>query len=211
VVDSAPAGPAGVGSGVAPTAGTPPVTGPTATPPATSAAPTSSVAQQVFDRIERLSRSGNGTHRVTLRLDPGTLGEVRVQLTVTDGRVRVRMAAGAEARAALTQGAPDLQRLLAGHGTSEVHVAVTGVGASAETPGQGFGQPAGEQPSHHPHDLTGTQLGSEGSGSGTGQHEAPARTRGAAIATDGDQDRVQAPGSTEPRTNGPLRGVDVRM
>jgi len=169
------------------------------------------VAHQVFDRIERLASSGDGTHRVTLRLDPGSLGEVRVMLTVRDGRVRVRLAAGDEARLALTQGVPDLQRLLQRHGAGEVRVDVTAFASSTSQPSgqQADSQQPGPQ-SGQPHDLSGTHTGREDSGSGTGHQGASARTRGATTARDGAQDRAQPPDSVEPRRSTPL-GVDVRM
>jgi flagellar hook-length control protein FliK len=173
------------------------------------AAPTSApVSQQVFERIERLATSGDGTHRVTLRLDPGTLGEVRVRLTMREGQVRVHLTAGDEARTALAQAAPDLQRLLqAARGDGEVRVDVIAFDRSS--------QPGGQQTSHsqhdQPHDLPGTPMGSQGSGSGTGQQGAPAGTRRATSARDGDQDRVLGPGSDDPGRPAPHRGVDVQM
>ena len=161
------------------------------------------VAHQVFDQIGHLATSGNGTHRVTLRLDPGTLGEVKVHLTVREGRVRVRLTGGDEARVFLTQGAPDLQRLLKSAGTADVQVDVNAFGVD---------QHSEHQPGHQSgfHDLPGTPMGSEGSGPRTGQHGAPARMRSATTATDGDQDLAHGPGSVDPSTSTP-RGVDVRM
>lgn len=82
------------------------------------------VVQQVFPEVTRMSQvastGGNGTHRITLTLQPELLGEVRVTLVVRDGSVQVRLAGGAGASAdesaalhrALASGAPELQRLL---------------------------------------------------------------------------------------------------
>ena len=76
------------------------------------------VVQQVFPEVTRLvSSSGNGTHRITLTLQPEQLGEVRVTLVVRDGSVHVRLAGaegaeGAAVHRALAGGAPELQRLL---------------------------------------------------------------------------------------------------
>ncbi|HTW13770.1 MAG TPA: flagellar hook-length control protein FliK [Nocardioides sp.] len=108
-------------TGSAPAADTPTpvaVVGPgTVTAPAPAAAaatarPADAVPGQVFPEVVRLSQAGPGTHRVTLRLDPGTLGEVRVTLTVRDGEVQVRLAAQHDAREVLALAAPDLRRLL---------------------------------------------------------------------------------------------------
>ncbi|WP_207009095.1 flagellar hook-length control protein FliK [Nocardioides aromaticivorans] len=59
----------------------------------------------------------NGTHRITLTLQPEQLGEVRVTLVVKDGAVHVRLAGGegiegAAVHRALAGEAPELQRLL---------------------------------------------------------------------------------------------------
>ncbi len=171
----------------------------------------SSMAHQVYDRIDRLASSGNGTHRVTMRLDPGTLGEVRILLTVQGGQVKVRLAAGDDARSALSHAAPDLQRLLQTHGAGEVRVDVTdlshqGAPWSDQQPRQQADPQQGR-----PHDLSQTPMGSEDAGSRTGQHDAPARTHGAHTATEGDKDRVDRPGSVEPRRFAPVTGVDVHM
>ncbi|HWJ66557.1 MAG TPA: flagellar hook-length control protein FliK [Nocardioides sp.] len=99
-----------------------------ANPNSTAANPKSTVeravVQQVFPEVTRMSQvastGGNGTHRITLTLQPELLGEVRVTLVVRDGSVQVRLAGGAGASAdesaalhrALASGAPELQRLL---------------------------------------------------------------------------------------------------
>lgn len=76
------------------------------------------VVQQVFPEVTRLaSTASNGTHRITLTLQPEQLGEVRVTLVVRDGSVHVRLAGGdgaegAAVHRALAGGAPELQRLL---------------------------------------------------------------------------------------------------
>jgi len=108
-------------TGSAPAADAPPpvavvgpatVTAPAPATAATAARPADAVPGQVFPEVARLSQAGPGTHRVTLRLDPGTLGEVRVTLTVRDGEVQVRLAAQHDAREVLALAAPDLRRLL---------------------------------------------------------------------------------------------------
>ena len=114
----------------APTAGTGvtasvPLAAPAATPaPTTAPAQAAPVAAQVFPEVTRLVTTGNGTHRVTLQLEPEALGEVRVILTVRDGAVHVRLAAGSEAQHALLEGAPELRRLLELTGASDTRIVV---------------------------------------------------------------------------------------
>lgn len=114
----APDAPTGVTASV-------PVAAPTATPaPTAAAAQAAPVAAQVFPEVTRLVTSGNGTHRVTLQLEPEALGEVRVVLTVRDGAVHVRLAAGSDAQHALLEGAPELRRLLELTGASDTRIVV---------------------------------------------------------------------------------------
>jgi flagellar hook-length control protein FliK len=93
----------------APVATPAPVAAPTLTTP--TAAP-HAVSQQVIPEVTRLFSNGEGVHRVTLELNPRALGEVRVVLTVRNGDVHVRLAAGSEAREALAHSAGDLTRAL---------------------------------------------------------------------------------------------------
>ncbi len=109
------------------TAGTPaasPVAGTsasaaTAGPAATHQTP---VADQVWPVVPRLVARGDGTHRITLRLHPADLGEVRVTVTVKGGKVDVMLAAGADAREALREGGVSLRSLLEGTGRSAGHL-----------------------------------------------------------------------------------------
>ncbi|MBJ7358614.1 flagellar hook-length control protein FliK, partial [Nocardioides sp.] len=178
-----------------------PSSGPVATGSTTAQATPSAVTQQVFDRIERLVVAGDGTHRISLRLDPGTLGEVRLMLTVRAGRVSVRIAADDEARRALVHGAPELQRLLESQGAGDVRVNVRSLTAAPQ-PGP---------PSWLTHDLPGSPMGSADTGSGTGHQGTAAWTRDAATATDGHRGRVVDPGPVQPSRSAPPVGVDVRM
>lgn len=85
---------------------------------------TKAVVQQVFPEVTRIVSTvgtsggpGNGTHRITLTLQPEQLGEVRVTLVVRDGAVHVRLAGGegadgAAVHRALAGEAPELQRIL---------------------------------------------------------------------------------------------------
>lgn len=91
------------------------------------------VVAQVFPEVTRLASSGNGTHRITLTLQPAQLGEVRVTLVVRDGTVRVRMSGEAgdgAVRQALASGAPELQRMLERAGATEARVLVRDVNAT---------------------------------------------------------------------------------
>ncbi|MET3960935.1 flagellar hook-length control protein FliK [Marmoricola sp. OAE513] len=82
------------------------------------------VAAQVFPEVTQLVSRGNGTHRIALTLNPEQLGEVRVIMTMRDGNVHVRLAAGHEAKASLLDGSPELARLLEHAGASEARVVV---------------------------------------------------------------------------------------
>ncbi|MFW6867092.1 flagellar hook-length control protein FliK [Nocardioides sp. CPCC 206347] len=93
------------------------------------------VVAQVFPEVTRLASSGNGTHRITLTLQPAQLGEVRVTLVVRDGAVRVRMSGEAgdgAVRQALATGAPELQRMLERAGATEARVLVRDVNAAPQ-------------------------------------------------------------------------------
>jgi hypothetical protein len=66
----------------------------------------------VFPEVTRLVSRGDGMHRLTLRLHPADLGEVKVILTVKDNTVDVTLSAGPAAREALREGSPQLRALL---------------------------------------------------------------------------------------------------
>jgi flagellar hook-length control protein FliK len=108
-VPTAPTAPTPQVPVAAPVATAAPVAAPTPTAPA--AAP-HAVSEQVIPEVTRLFSNGEGVHRVTLELNPRALGEVRVVLTVRNGDVHVRLAAGSEAREALAHSAGDLTRAL---------------------------------------------------------------------------------------------------
>jgi flagellar hook-length control protein FliK len=82
------------------------------------------VPEQVFAGLGRLVSRGDGTHRLTIKLQPEALGEVRVVLTVRDGDVSVRLTGSEAAQRALLQGAGDLQRLLESVGARTAQVVV---------------------------------------------------------------------------------------
>jgi flagellar hook-length control protein FliK len=93
------------------------------------------VPDQLFASLGRLVKRGDGTHRLTIKLQPEALGEVRVVLTVRDGDVSVKLSGSDAAQRALLQGASDLQRLLETVGARNAQVVV-----GDPTAGQG-GQP----------------------------------------------------------------------
>jgi flagellar hook-length control protein FliK len=173
------------------------------------------VVSQVVPEVTRLVSRGDGVHRLTMRLQPEGLGDVRVTLTVRDGEVDVRLAAGDDARRALLEGAPELRRVLELAGATEARVLVRDLGGST-TPGgqQAWSQPghqAGNQPGHQD-SSTGTHGTGSGDASGRGEggeQDQHARTRGGAAARDGLTD-----GATtlrpDPAGRAP-RGVDLTM
>lgn len=187
-----------------------------ATATTTAAGPGAPAAQhvtgQVFPEVTSLVSRGDGTHRITLTLNPEALGEVRVVMTVRDGAVHVRLAAGQDARQALVEGSPELTRLLELAGASESRIVVRDLpaGSAAST---GSGTPdRGSDP--------GAELGT-GAGRSQDQH---AGTRADNPATDGMHDGTTrqsrtirgADGATQPRSNEPVTdartaGVDVTM
>lgn len=140
------------GPAATPVAGTAAATGPT-TAPSTRAA---SVAEQVQLQVTGLASRGDGTHRIRLTLNPESLGDVSIVLTVRRGAVEVTLAAGGQARVALEQSSPELQRLLelAGARSSTVAVrelvtaptAPTGQGLPGDAWGSGGAGMSGEHP-----------------------------------------------------------------
>jgi flagellar hook-length control protein FliK len=159
--------------------------------------PAQQVARQVIPEVTSLVSRGDGTHRITLSLNPEALGEVRVVMTVRDGSVHVRLAAGHEAHQALLEGSPELTRLLEQAGATETRVVVRDLGSASTSPSAGLG--AG----------------------GTGQQDQHAGTRAHHPATDGTHDGSTGhtratPGTNPPRSNEPVThtrtaGVDVTM
>jgi flagellar hook-length control protein FliK len=112
--------------------------------------PAAHVTGQVFPEVGRLVSRGDGTRRITLKLSPEALGEVKVVLTVRDGDVQVRMTGSEQAQQALRAGAPELQRLLdlAGATSSQVVVGDQGSAPDAGLPG-GTDRHQGDHPEDH--------------------------------------------------------------
>lgn len=217
-------GPAGPSAPTAPGGavdlqGLTPVSAPAAASPATAGnAATStaspSVTSQVFGEVGRLVARGDGTHRMTLTLNPEALGEVRVTLTVRQGEVTVSFAAGDEAQRALLEGAPELRRLLELSGATESRITVRD---SSGGPGsQGSHQPQtqsdgqGDSSSGRAADAGGTDGQDADARPGTpDQH---ARMRDGQPATDGTH---RGPGATrlphDPVTSTRAAGLDVTL
>ncbi len=123
------------------------VTGPV--PVGGSSAP-HSVVSQVIPEITRLVSDGEGVHRVTLQLNPRALGEVRVVLTIRQGEVHVRLAAGEEARNALASSSSELSRALHQIGLDEHRITLIDLqGAAATRSGSTSDHPT--DPRQHAH------------------------------------------------------------
>jgi flagellar hook-length control protein FliK len=184
-------------------------------PEPTAATAASGVTGQVFPEVTRLVSRGDGTQRITMKLNPEALGDVRVVLTVRNGEVHVRMAGSELAQHALLQGAPELHRLLDLAGATSSQIVVGEQTATSTAGHQGS--------SHHgrhdtAHDLLGSQDGMQhGAGQGHQNHRTAGTRDGDTSARDGahrgEQPHLSADpaatsgGSTRTRT----AGVDVSM
>jgi flagellar hook-length control protein FliK len=155
------------------------------------------VGAQVFPEVARLVTRGDGTQRLTLRLSPENLGEVRIVVTVRDGHVDVSLAAGAAAQEALRHGSPELRRLLESVGAAGTQVVVRDLPATTSS------TPAGAQPF--------------GTGTSTTYSEggAPGRERGGADPQRHTPDGHRQGAPTHPTaTTAPpasAAGVDLRL
>lgn len=113
------------------TTGVPGPTAPTPTVPATpavagpAAAREAPVAAQLAPQLAVLRNAPDGSQSMTLVLTPDTLGEVTVQVTITDGTLDVMLRGGSEhGRHALADALPELRRDLEGAGLSFSRLAV---------------------------------------------------------------------------------------
>ena len=147
------------------------------------------VVHQVIPEVTKLFSNGEGVHRVTLELNPKALGEVKVVLTVRNGDVHVRLAAGSEAREALASSHADLTRALEHIGVKDHRLTLAelpGVAASAST--QTFsdtteqqGQNAsftGRFDTEQHHDSRQPRMGDGSTATDGTDHEHGSRTRG---------------------------------
>ena len=137
------------------------------------------VTNQVFPDVARLMTRADGTQRITLRLTPDNLGEVKIVLTVRDGVVQVDLSASAHAAEALRSGAHQLHRLLelAGATSSQIKVVDPSTGNSTTTSDSqsqdGFARPGSDStggqsryPEHHARMRNGDTLARDGSTAG---------------------------------------------
>jgi len=100
-----------------------PITQATAPPspaaPAAAAAPPPTPAQQVVTVLAPLRSSDDGTHEVTIGLEPEGLGTVKATVTVSAGQIVVQLGTdNDQARDALRQALPLLKHELGGDGSS---------------------------------------------------------------------------------------------
>ena len=162
------------------------------------------VTSQVFPEVARLVTRGDGTHRITFRLTPDNLGEVRIVLTVRDGAVQVAMTASAAAQEALRSGSHELHRLLESVGASSSQIKVSDAASTANTTISTSGADAQDGF---------TQPGSDGAGrhDQASDHHAWMR-EGTTSARDGGRPGAASlPDPTNPDTSRPASGVDVTM
>ncbi|MCW2565918.1 MAG: Collagen alpha-2(I) chain, partial [Mycobacterium sp.] len=120
-----------------------PTTAPVATPTA-GAAPLpgspAALAEQVLTRVSSLRQGPDGTHHLTMRLDPGHLGPLTVVAEVRNGAIRLELTAVMPAaQEALRHAAADLRRDLADAGFGSAAVDVRSDGSGAGEPRGGLG------------------------------------------------------------------------
>ncbi|GAA4377066.1 flagellar hook-length control protein FliK [Nocardioides caricicola] len=190
-----------------------PVAGPAPVVTTTTAAPvdSSQVTQQVFPEVVRVVNNPNGPQRVTIKLNPEALGEVRVVLTSRSGQLEVSLAGGAEARAAITDGASELHRLLDLIGRGDSRIVVRDLAGTV--PSTTVSQPApAASGSGVPTDLAGgagTGTGRPGGEAATGE-QSRNHTNGSSNATDGTPAPTNPSRSTDSVTRAHT-GLDVTM
>lgn len=167
-----------------------------------TAEPAGPVGGQVFPEVARLVTRGDGTQRLTLRLSPESLGDVRIVVNVRDGAVDVTLSAGRDAQEALRNGSPELRRLLEAVGAGGAQIVVRDLpsqSASApSTPGQAFGASGWSS------DSTGT------GGSGRG-HPGDNQAAGRGTSDARHPSTAAGPLPDDPTTKAPAPGVDLRL
>ena len=157
----------------------------------TNAGRTNPVTDQVLAQVTRLVSRGDGTHRLTLRLHPADLGEVKVVLTVRDSTVDITLAAGARAREALHEGSPQLRALLEMTGATTGHVIIRDLSTGAVTlasstgghqhnSGNGTDQTVRQGTTEHPGSAGAGLGGHAGDGTGNGPFDHADGAHGAA-------------------------------
>lgn len=178
----------------------------TAAPVGTTPDPArASVTGQVFPEVTRLVSRGDGTRRITLKLAPEALGEVRVVLTVRQGEVHVRMSGGDQAQQSLLLGAHELHRLLDQVGATSSQIVVgdrTSHDHNGRNPQDGGFTADGGSSHHgsHDHRTAGTRDGDTSARDGNHRDAHPRFSTDPAAGT-------HTGGGTRTR----LSGVDVTM
>jgi hypothetical protein len=171
----------------------------------------------VFPEVVRVASTPGGPQRVTVKLQPEALGEVRVVLTTHRGELRVSLGAEGHAHHALLEGAPELRRQLEAVGVADARIVVRdlpggtgGTGSSAQTGTQPDPQtsPDGRQDADRQGAAAGDPGGSGGSGTGRGDHTT---THGRSTATDGTPGATTTSRRTETVTRTRAAGLDVTM
>jgi flagellar hook-length control protein FliK len=175
------------------------------------------VSRQVIPELTRMSTLGEGVHRLTMTLRPEALGEVRVTMTVRDGSLHVRLAAGTEAQHALVPDLTELQQVLKLGSGSDVRVVLrdlSGVPANPDQQSTQTGNQAGNQTGGQhgagQHAGHGAPTGDPGTSAGSGQNRREAGTPRDINATDGVVDETSGSRSQAVRRARPT-GVDLTM
>nr|WP_240948376.1 flagellar hook-length control protein FliK [Planosporangium mesophilum] len=145
-------------------------------PPAAAPATPPTHATQLAERLAPLQKGPDGVHRLTIHLNPGDLGPIRVTAEVRGGDIHVHFAGATDAaRDALRAALPELRKELqaSGFGSSSLDV-------SRDTPGHG-----GTPGRHTRDDQPGTRTG-PGGDERTERHSRPVadnapRHRGAGL------------------------------
>jgi len=187
--------------------------------PASTATPAPlPVSRQVIPELTRMSTLGEGVHRLTMTLRPEALGEIRVTMTVRDGSLHVRLAAGTEAQHALVPDLTELQQVLKLGSSSDVRVVLRDLSGVPATPDQQSGQTGNQTgnqtgsqqgPGHHA--GHGAPPGDPGTTAGSGhQNRREAGTPRDINATDGVVDGTSGSRSQTVRRTRPT-GVDLTM
>ncbi|HET7355637.1 MAG TPA: flagellar hook-length control protein FliK [Nocardioidaceae bacterium] len=229
-----PASGAGASGVPVPTAPNAPVSAaaPSAGGPAGGTSTAVPVPAQLQPSLVRLVSRGDGTHRMSLRLHPAELGEVRLTVTVKDGAVDVAMAAGPEAQDTLREGSAQLRAMLSGSGHTLGQLVVQNLPGPATPPAAGSGTAAqgGTQPGAGQGSPQGSAQGApqgsaQGSGHGfgqpgqhagqhAGQHQPGREWAGATPAATSPGGAPVVPPDRAPgphAARGPRPGIDVRI
>jgi hypothetical protein len=185
-----------------PTSASVSTTMPAATAPvstATATAPTDPhrVIDQVFSQITQVAgHATQAAQRVTVKLNPDNLGEVRIVLTHRQGELHVSLAAGEQARSTLTDGSAELHRLLQTAGHSDSRIVVRDLASPIGAPSTASSTAVAPTAQTAQSGLTGDTTGWSGNtGSGatwsgeerSGQRPAHPQSSGSTTATDGTQ------------------------